>query len=173
MDNAVRELGDVRPDDRGSLFQRLTSVLTKRVESKLAGFIERLPQMKVDEAIGEVEAIVKKVSYEDVETARAEVLLSLGMKDGSLDNVCAFVEEQAIRVLRGNLGQATSLGRLRDFLLQLQSTLTKSGTSVEVVSPSMSAMDAMRKFGKRTLLEILFGRPVFNKGEMAVLLRRE
>ena len=173
LDNAVRELGDVRPDDRGSLFQRLASVLMKRAESKFAEFIDRLPRMKVDEAMGEMEAIVKKVSSADVETAMAEVLLSLGMKDGSLDNVCAFVEEEAIRVLRGSSEQTVSLGRLRDFLLQLQSALAKSGTSVEVVSPSMSAMDAMRKFGKRTFLEILFLRPVFSEGKIAMLLRRE
>ena len=173
LDNVVRELGDVRPDDRGSLFQRLASVLMKRAESKFAGFMERLPRMKVEEAMGEMEAIVKKVSSADVETAMAEVLLSLGMKDGSLDNVFAFVEEEAIRVLRGSSEQTVSLGRLRDLLLQLQSALTKSGTSVEVVSPSMSAMDAMRKFGKRTFFEILFGRPVFSEGKIAMLLRRE
>ena len=172
INKKINGIADVRPDGGGNIFQRLAYALMKRNRARFELFQQSLPSMKTDEAKKMMESVVQRRSAVDAESALGDVLSALGI-EGGLDGINAVVEASALRVLHGSSEQNLSLGRLRNFLMRINADISMSLESSEKIDPPMVAEDAIKDYGKRTILEMVLCKPRFNEHEIATLLRSE
>ena len=172
INKKVNGIADVRPDGDGNIFQRLACALVKRNRARFEHFLQSLPSMNTNEAKKEMEYVVRRMSAVDAESALGDVLSALGI-EGGLDGINAVVEASALRVLRGSSGQNLSLGRVRNFLMRIDADISMSCDLPAKIDPPMVAEDAIKDFGKRTILEMVLCKPRFNECEIATLLRNE
>ena len=92
---------------------------------------------------------------------------------GGGDSVRGVVRKHAMRVFRGSHGSERSIGRLKDFLLQVKAVVDIASDLPATIELPLSAECAAEKFGKRTVLETLLLRPRFNDLEVFELLHRD
>ena len=169
LNKKICSIVDVRPDDGGNIFQRLSSLLMKRNAGRFDDFARNLPMMKPEEARMKLRFVAERMSARDVEVSMNEVLLTLGL-DGGIEKVEDFIWSCVMEVLQGSGGHVPMFGRLRDFLLQLRNDIVAAHDIPRTIDPPMSAAVAIQEFGKRTVLETLLCKPRFNKDETSILL---
>lgn len=163
----VRDFSDIRPDQKGSLWQRVAFELVRRASPVFERILHELPTdpdvIKYD--------LLRSPTVDYVQEALTAVLSALGFRDGD-EHIRETVRAFAMGVFRGSLGQRPSLGRLKAFLRNFIDEMAVAHELPVSIEAPIPADVAVKKFRERTILERLLGKPQFSEEEIFALVHR-
>ena len=187
----IREESDIRPDFNGTLMQRACANLNASKGEEYSRLRERLSMLQPKRAFSDVQSlsrsVVDSVTEIDVNNAVSSAVESLRARyNGKELDLRRELLLELQSICKGDEGEKLSVGRVRKFIRQLlekidglnNSSIAEFSFGDPSVPDSVGKLSAREwidrvvyNFSKRTLVEVITGRPPFNKEKVSELVR--
>ena len=186
----IHEESDIRPDFNGTLVQRACANLNASKGEEYSKLRERLSMLQPKRASSDAQflsrSVVDSVTEIDVNNAVSSAVEFLRVRYNGRELVRRELLLELQSICIGAEGEKLSVGRVRKFLRELLEKIDGLNNSsiAELSFRDPSVPDSVGKlsarewidrviynFSKRTLIEVITGRPPFNKEKVSELVR--